>query len=178
MSRIGKQPITLPSTTTFSCEGTLLSISGPKGQLYVTLLPGIEVVQEETSLIISRTNDDSRAAQGLIRTLLQNAVTGVSTGWQKDLQLHGVGMRAAVTGSNLTLNIGFSHPIEVAAPQGISFIVNKNVISVSGIDKQLVGETAAQIRKLRKPEPYKGKGIRYSNEIVRRKAGKTGKAGK
>ena len=178
MSRIGKQPITLPSNTTITTSGNILSVHGPKGDLEVLLLQGISISQEGEKVHVVRENDDVRSAQGLLRTLIQNAVTGVSTGWQKDLELHGVGMRAAVNGANLTLSLGFSHPVEVEAPAGISFQVVKNVISVTGIDKQLVGETAAGIRKLKKPEPYKGKGIRYSTETVRRKAGKTGKAGK
>lgn len=178
MSRIGKQPVTLPSGITLMHEEQTIRITGPKGTLQVTAMPDVDVVVEGTEAIVSRRNEDARAAQGLVRSLLQNAVTGVSSGWKKDLELHGVGMRAAVSGSNLTLNLGFSHPILLTAPEGVTFTVVKNVITVAGIDKQLVGETSAQIRKFRKPEPYKGKGIRYSTEIVRRKAGKTGKAGK
>ena len=175
MSRIGKQPITIASGTTVSNQGSILEVTGPKGVLIVPIMEGITVNQEESQLIIARQNEDVRAAQGLTRSLIQNAVTGVTTGWIKTLELHGVGMRANVAGSNLNLSLGFSHPIVFPAPEGIIFQVTKNVVTISGIDKQLVGETAAQIRKLRKPEPYKGKGIRYGNEIVRRKAGKTGK---
>jgi len=178
MSRIGKQPIALPSGVTVSQQPSHLEISGPKGMLRVDLLDGITVSQEESALLIGRASDEVSAAQGLVRTLAQNAVTGVSTGWTRGLELNGVGMRAAMNGTSLSLSLGFSHPVVVAAPEGIAFQVTKNVITVSGIDKQLVGETAAGIRKLRKPEPYKGKGIRYTDEYVRRKAGKTGKAGK
>jgi len=178
MSRIGKQPVTLPSGVTVSHNGDLLNVQGPKGTLEVPMVAGVGLETQDGIAMLTVQDDEHFAAQGLIRSLLQNAVTGVSTGWQKDLELHGVGMRAAMTGSGITLSLGFSHPVEVAAPQGIAFAVTKNVISVSGIDRQLVGEIAAQIRKLKKPEPYKGKGIRYSGEQVRRKAGKTGKAAK
>ena len=178
MSRIGKQPVSLPSGTTLAHAGGAINVTGPKGTLVVITMPDVDVVVEGAEAVISRMNDDARAAQGLVRSLLQNAVTGVTIGWKKDLELHGVGMRAAVSGNNLTLNLGFSHPILMTAPEGVTFTVVKNVITVAGIDKQLVGETSAQIRKFRQPEPYKGKGIRYSTEIVRRKAGKTGKAGK
>jgi large subunit ribosomal protein L6 len=178
MSRIGKQPITLPSGTTLTISEQEITVQGSKGTLQVPMLTGVTVTVEGDQAIIARTDDAVRAEQGLIRSLLSNAIQGVSAGWQKDLELHGVGMRAALAGSNLNLSLGFSHPVTITPPQGITFTVTKNVVSVSGIDKQLVGEISAQIRKLRKPEPYKGKGIRYSNEYVRRKAGKTGKAGK
>jgi large subunit ribosomal protein L6 len=178
MSRIGKQPIALPSGVTITQTESLVEVTGPKGLLKVDLLDGVVVSVEESTLIVGRETDEASSAHGLIRTLLQNSVTGVSTGWTKGLELNGVGMRAILSGSDLTLSLGFSHPVVVPAPAGISFQVVKNVVTVSGIDKQLVGETAARIRKLRKPEPYKGKGIRYVGEYVRRKAGKTGKAGK
>ena len=177
MSRIGKQPITLPANTTVVLENGAYVVNGPKGQLLVPQFPDVSVAQEENTLVLSCVND-AQAAYGLLRALLFNAVTGVSTGWTRNLELHGVGMRATLAGSELNLSLGFSHPVAVTAPQGISFTVTKNVISVAGIDKQLVGETAAKIRQLRKPEPYKGKGIRYSDEVIRRKAGKTGKAAK
>ena len=178
MSRIGKQPVTLPAGVTVVKNDTILTVQGPKGTLEVPLMPGTDLSLEDGKAVILCLNEDAQAAYGLVRSLLANAVTGISTGWTKDLELHGVGMRAATAGTNLNLSLGFSHPVVVEAPAGITFVVNKNVISVSGIDKQLVGEISAQIRKLRKPEPYKGKGIRYSTEHVRRKAGKTGKAGK
>jgi len=178
MSRIGKQPVTLPSNTTVTESNGVVEITGPKGSLSVGMLAGVSLSQENGTVEVTAASEDHRQYQGLVRTLLQNAVTGVNEGWKKDLELHGVGMRAAVNGTNLNLNLGFSHPVVIPAPEGISFQVTKNVVSISGIDKQLVGETAAQIRRLRKPEPYKGKGIRYANEYIRRKAGKTGKAGK
>jgi len=175
MSRIGKQPVTLPSGTTVQLNGEQITVQGPKGTLMVPAISGAILDIKEQSVDITRENDDARANQGLLRSLLNNAVVGVSTGWAKSLELHGVGMRANVAGSTLNLSLGFSHPVAFEAPEGITFQVVKNVINISGIDKQLVGEVAAQIRKLRKPEPYKGKGIRYSTETVRRKAGKTGK---
>lgn len=178
MSRIGKQPINLPAGTQLDIKTDQIIVQGSKGTLTVPLLEGVTVTVADSVAMVERADDTVRAAQGLIRSLLSNAVHGVSSGWQKDLELHGVGMRAALAGNSLNLSLGFSHPISIEAPKGITFAVNKNVVSVSGIDKQLVGETAAQIRKLRSPEPYKGKGIRYSDEQVRRKAGKTGKAGK
>lgn len=178
MSRIGKQPITLPTGTLLQTEAEQITVTGSKGTLIVPLVAGTQLTVEGSRADVTRLNDDQRAAQGLVRSLLQNAVTGVTKGWSKNLELNGVGMRAALSGSTLTLSLGFSHPIVVEAPSGITFVVTKNVITVSGIDKQLVGETSAKIRSFRKPEPYKGKGIKYSTEIIRRKAGKTGKAGK
>jgi large subunit ribosomal protein L6 len=178
MSRIGKQPVTLPTGATLEHNGRTITVTGPKGVLTVPLVTGVEIEAQQTVAIVSRVDDTVRAPQGLVRSLLQNAVTGVTKGWTKELELNGVGMRAVLSGSTLTLNLGFSHPVVFTAPQGINFAVNRNVITVSGIDKQLVGETSAKIREFKKPEPYKGKGIRYTTEIVRRKAGKTGKAGK
>ncbi len=178
MSRIGKQPITLPAGTQFVATDALYQITGSKGTLTVPAFEGVAVAQEGDTLVVTATSDESRNFQGLARTLLANAVTGVSTGWSRVLELHGVGMRAAMAGSSLNLSLGFSHPVVVEPLEGITFTIQKNVITISGIDKQLVGETAAKIRSLRKPEPYKGKGIRYSDEHVRRKAGKTGKAAK
>ena len=178
MSRIGKQHIDLPAGTEVNRIDDHLEVRGPLGALIVPLFDGIEVVNAEQIVTLTCENDENRNFYGLSRMLIANAVTGVSTGWKRDLELHGVGMRATIEGSILNLSLGFSHPITMTAPDGISFTVVKNVISVSGIDKQLVGETAARIRRYRKPEPYKGKGVRYSDEHVRRKAGKTGKAGK
>ena len=178
MSRIGKQPVVLPAAVTVAQSGLILNVQGPKGALEVPLMEGVGLELVEGAANLTVKDDEHYAAQGLVRSLLQNAVTGVSTGWQKDLELHGVGMRAALGDGGLNLSLGFSHPVQIVAPEGISFAVVKNVITVTGIDKQLVGEISAQIRKLKKPEPYKGKGIRYSGEVVRRKAGKTGKAAK
>lgn len=176
MSRIGKQPVTIPAGTTIAMNNGIITVTGSKGTLEVPHFEGILVELSEGMVTVSQKSEDAQSLFGLQRTLIQNAITGVSEGWKRDLELHGVGMRAAVAGSSLNLNLGFSHPVTFPAPEGITFQVVKNVVTVSGIDKQLVGEVAANIRKLRKPEPYKGKGIRYSNEFIRRKAGKTGKA--
>lgn len=178
MSRIGKQHIALPSGTEVTKQAEHFEVRGPKGVLTVPAFEGISTSIEDGSITLNCEDEEKRNFYGLSRMLLANAVQGVSIGWKRDLELHGVGMRAATEGSNLNLSLGFSHPVIITAPEGITFQVVKNVITVSGIDKQLVGETAAQIRRLRKPEPYKGKGVRYSDEHVRRKAGKTGKAGK
>jgi large subunit ribosomal protein L6 len=178
MSRIGKQPITLPSGTQFTEQENHYQLTGSKGTLTVPKFEGVQVTQEADTLVVTATSEETRNFQGLERTLLANAVTGVSAGWTRSLELHGVGMRASMAGTSLNLSLGFSHPVVVEPKEGITFTIQKNVITISGIDKQLVGETAAEIRSLRKPEPYKGKGIRYSDEYVRRKAGKTGKAAK
>lgn len=178
MSRIGKQLITLPANTTVTREGDIYVVNGPKGTLEVPAFSEVTFEQNENIIQLGCADEAGRPFYGLLRALLANAVTGVSDGWKRDLELHGVGMRATTTGSSLNLSLGFSHPIVFDAPEGVSFTVTKNVISVAGIDKQLVGETAARIRRLRKPEPYKGKGIRFSDEYVRRKAGKAGKAAK
>jgi large subunit ribosomal protein L6 len=175
MSRIGKQLIPLPAGTAIEQREFDYAVNGPKGTLYVPFIEGITLAVTDGNAEVTRENDERRAAHGLLRSLFSNAVIGVNKGWTKDLELHGVGMRANVAGSTLNLSLGFSHPVTFEAPAGITFLVTKNVINVSGIDKQLVGEVSAQIRKLREPEPYKGKGIRYSTEHVRRKAGKTGK---
>lgn len=178
MSRIGKQPISLPSGTSVTATEAGFTVTGSKGTLMVPAFEGVSVTVEADQIVLSCATEESRAKYGLLRSLLANAIAGVSNGWVRNLELHGVGMRANVAGSTLNLSLGFSHPVAVEAPEGITFQVTKNVISVSGIDKQLVGETAAKIRSLRKPEPYKGKGIRYSDEYVRRKAGKSAKAAK
>jgi len=178
MSRIGTQPISLPSGVTLTQGETHFEVVGSKGTLTVPLFENIIVKTEENNLIVELQNPEAKNFFGLLRSLLANAVQGVSTGWTRELELQGVGMRANLTGTTLNLSLGFSHPVTVTPPTGISFTVQKNIVTVSGIDKQLVGETAAKIRSLRPPEPYKGKGIRYVNEFVRRKAGKTGKAAK
>lgn len=176
MSRIGKQPIKLPENTTITVEADRYVVNGPQGTLYVPAFTEVELKQENGLIELSCQSETGQAYYGLLRALLANAVTGVSAGWSRQLELHGVGMRGTIAGTALNLTLGYSHPITVEAPEGITFTVTKNVIKVSGIDKQLVGETAARIRLLRKPEPYKGKGIRFSDEYVRRKAGKAGKA--
>jgi large subunit ribosomal protein L6 len=179
MSRIGKAPITVPSGVDVSISSTSVTVKGPKGELSRDLPGGISVRQEADTLVVERPDDErrSRAMHGLVRSLVNNMVVGVTAGFRKELDIVGVGYRAAAQGSNkLDLSLGFSHPVVVEAPAGIEFVVPAPTrIEVHGIDKQLVGQVAADIRALRKPEPYKGKGVRYVDEHVRRKAGKAGK---
>lgn len=178
MSRIGKRPIPVPAKVTVTISGQEVSVKGPKGELSRVLPPEVVISQEEGELVVTR-QDDSRKARerhGLCRTLVANMVQGVSEGFQRRLEIQGVGFRAQAQGSNLTLNVGYSNPVQIAAPQGIQFAVENNTnIIVTGIDKELVGNISARIRSTRPPEPYKGKGIRYAGEQVRRKAGKAGK---
>jgi large subunit ribosomal protein L6 len=178
MSRIGKRPISIPGKVTVTIDGQSVVVKGPKGELSRVLPSEVLVVQEGDTIQVTR-RDDSRAARqrhGLCRTLVANMVEGVSQGFQKRLEIQGVGYRAQVQGKNLTLNMGYSHPVQIEPPDGIQFAVENNVnLTVSGIDKEVVGNTAARIRAVRPPEPYKGKGIRYAGEMVRRKAGKAGK---
>jgi large subunit ribosomal protein L6 len=178
MSRIGKLPITVPAGVTVEIDGSEVVVSGPKGSLRHTLVGGIAVQADDGVLTVTRPDDQrqSKALHGLSRTLVANMVTGVTQGYEKKLEIVGVGYRVQAKGENLEFALGYSHPITVEPPAGVSFTVeNPTKFSVTGIDKQQVGETAANIRKLRKPEPYKGKGIRYAGEQVRRKAGKAGK---
>ncbi len=179
MSRIGKAPIPVPAGVTVSVTPDAVTVTGPKGELSQSLPGVISIVQDGDVLTVERADDakSSRALHGLVRSLVQNMVTGVTTGFQKNLEIVGVGFRAAAKGKDaLELSLGFSHPVTVEAPDGIEFVVPQpTVIEVHGIDKQLVGQVAANIRRWRKPEPYKGKGIRYADEHVRRKAGKAGK---
>jgi len=178
MSRIGKAPITVPSGVTVSIDGQSISVKGPKGELSRTFSELISISSDGEQLSVERVSDDrqARALHGLVRSLVQNMVTGVTDGFQKDLDIVGVGYRAQAKGKGLELSLGFSHPVLVDAPDGISFVVPQPTrIEVHGIDKQLVGQVAANIREWRKPEPYKGKGVRYVDEHVRRKAGKAGK---
>jgi large subunit ribosomal protein L6 len=185
MSRIGKQPITLPSGVEIMRENGTVSVKGPKGTLAQTVSPLLDVEIKEGVLSVTRKEDtkEARAQHGLIRTLIANMVQGVTDGYVKQLDISGVGYRAQLQGTNLQLALGFSHPVIVEPREGVAFEVGMDTntrspfIKVSGIDKQLVGQTAAEIRALKKPEPYKGKGIRYHGEVVRRKAGKSGKAG-
>lgn len=175
MSRIGKQIINIPDGVDFKVEGGVVIIKGPKGELRQELHPKVQVVIDgkTASIKISDESDKSqRALWGLFGSLVQNMVEGVTKGFEKKLEINGVGMKAAVNGRKLILNVGFSHPVEYNMIDGIQIAVEGNVISVTGINKQLVGETAAQIRKIKKVEPYKGKGIKYAGEAVRRKAGK------
>jgi len=178
VSRIGKKPIAIPSGVDIKVEDGIVTVKGPKGTLSQEIAPGITINVEDQVLSVTRANDDKeqRALHGLTRALIANMVEGVTNGFEKKLELVGVGYRAQMQGSKLVINIGYSHPVEVDPPQGISFEVPApNKISVKGIDKQQVGDVAARIRDIRKPEPYKGKGIRYEGENVRRKAGKSGK---
>ncbi len=181
MSRIGRQPVTVPSNVTLTVgDGNVVSVKGPKGELTRQFPATISLNRDEGVINVTRPNDEGkqRSLHGLSRTLLNNMVVGVTDGFTKVLEVQGVGYRAQMQGSNLQLALGFSHPVIVAPPAGISFVVEGPRVSIQGIDKELVGQVAANIRKLRPPEPYKGKGIRYSGERVRRKAGKAGKVGK
>jgi len=178
MSRIGKIPVQVPAGVDVTISGSLVTIKGPKGTLEPTVPAPITVASEDSTLVVSRPNDerDSRALHGLTRTLLANIVTGVTQGYEKKLEIVGTGYRVAAKGNTLEFALGFSHPVTVEAPAGITFAVESPTkFSVAGIDKQQVGEVAANIRKIRKPEPYKGKGVRYAGEVVRRKVGKAGK---
>lgn len=180
MSRIGEAPISIPNNVTVNIDGQDIVVKGPQGELSMTYLPQVKVEVTDNQIKVARKRDDqnSRALHGLTRALVANMVIGVDKGWQKKLELVGVGFRAQSTGDKLTLNVGFSHQVEIIAPEGIKLVTEENTkITVSGIDKILVGQIAAKIRNVRPPEPYKGKGIRYSGEYVRRKAGKAGKAG-
>jgi large subunit ribosomal protein L6 len=176
MSRIGKIPILMPSGVKILRNQANLSVQGPKGTLSMEIPQGVEVALEDNAVIVKKTSDDRRARSfhGLTRTLVNNMITGVSTGFEKKLEISGVGYRAEASKDTLKLAVGYSSPSEYAIPQGIAVRVDKLVnIVVSGIDKQLVGRVAAEIRALRKPEPYKGKGIRYATEQIRRKVGKS-----
>jgi large subunit ribosomal protein L6 len=178
MSRIGKLPIPVPSGVNATIDGQSLTVTGPKGTLSLDVAEPITVQEEDGSLIVARPDDEgpSKALHGLTRSLVNNMVVGVTDGFTKTLEIVGTGYRVTAKGTDLEFALGYSHSITVKAPEGITFAVETpNKFSVSGIDKQLVGETAANIRKLRKPEPYKGKGVRYENEVIRRKAGKAGK---
>jgi large subunit ribosomal protein L6 len=177
MSRIGKLPIEVPSGVTITVDSNMVTVNGPKGSLSQQLLEGLSVAQEDGVLTISRKNDEAtlRARHGLMRTLINNMIMGVSAGFSKQLELNGVGYRVSLAGTNLKFNLGFSHDVMFAIPTGITAQVEQNIITVSGIDKQLVGQAAADIRKLKKPEPYKGKGIKYVGERIIRKSGKSGK---
>ena len=179
MSRIGKLPIPVPSGVDVTIDGRDVTVKGPKGTLSHTVVEPITVTRgDDGVLLVNRPNDerDSKARHGLTRSLVANMVTGVTTGYEKTLEIVGVGYRVQARGSNLEFALGFSHPVPVEAPAGITFEVQSPTrFVVRGIDKQQVGEVAAKIRKLRKPDPYKGKGVRYQGEVVRRKVGKSGK---
>jgi len=174
MSRIGKKEIIIPSQVEVKIKGSKVEVKGPKGVLKMSTLSEINVEMKDNVISFSPKKDDlkSKAYWGLTRTLVNNMIEGVSKGFEKKLEINGVGFRARLEGKKLILDVGFSHSIEVLAPEGIDFLVEKNAITVSGIDKELVGQVSAQIRRVRPPEPYKGKGIRYANEIIKLKVGK------
>ena len=178
MSRIGNAIIIVPKEAVVTITGNSVVVKGPKGELTMTVPAGITVTDKEGTITVTRKGEDKamRSLHGYVRAELSNSVTGVTKGWTRTLELSGVGYRAAVTGADLTLNLGFSHPVTVTPPEGIQFAVNENKIVVSGRDKQLVGQVAASIREIKKPEPYKGKGIKYQGEHIRKKAGKAAKA--
>lgn len=177
MSRIGKLPIDIPTGVTITVGSTEVNVRGPKGELIVPYLSDVEVDVTDSLLRVTRKNDEprARAQHGLQRALLNNAVTGVTKGFEKKLEVNGVGYRVTGGGQSIELTLGFSHPVKYEAPVGVNLTLNKMEITVSGIDKQAVGQTAAEIRSLKKPEPYKGKGIKYADEQILRKTGKAGK---
>jgi len=180
MSRLGKLPIEIPAGTEVKIQDDFVIVKGPKGELQQKIHPAVKVkiIDGDASKaaqvsIADKDNKNANAFWGLYRQLISNMIHGVNEGFSKQLEVNGVGYRVAVSGNKLTLNVGYSHPVDYELPEGISATVEKNIITISGIDKQIVGEVSAQIRKIRKPEPYKGKGIKYIDEIIRRKAGKT-----
>ncbi len=178
MSRIGRLPVTIPSGVDVTIDGREVTVKGPKGELSHVVAEPITVEQDDATIEVKRPDDEreSRSLHGLTRSLINNMVLGVTEGYEKKLEIHGTGYRVLAKGSNLEFALGYSHPIVVEPPAGITFAVeNPTRFSVQGIDKQLVGEVAANIRKLRKPDPYKGKGVRYAGEHIRRKVGKAGK---
>lgn len=180
MSRIGNAPIEIPSGVNIEIEGRKVCVQGPLGELKMETRPEVKIEKQDQVLVVKRHKEDaaSKSLHGLTRSLIFNMVAGVSKGWEKKLELVGVGFRVQGSSDKITLNVGYSHPVEIAAPEGIQFAVEDNTkIKVSGIDKHLVGQIAAEVRGVRPPEPYQGKGIRYSGEYVRRKAGKAGKVG-
>jgi large subunit ribosomal protein L6 len=177
MSRIGKKPIAIPTGVTIKVDGNVVDVKGPKGQLRQPLPPGVSAAVEDGSLV---TRKDSEARElnkfhGLARSLVNNAVQGVTTGWKKELDIVGVGYRAEVKGKHVVLSLGYSHPIVFDVPQGIDIAIDKQThLTVTGVDRQLVGQVAANLRRLRKPDPYQQKGVRYTGEMLKKKAGKTG----
>ncbi|WP_454198394.1 50S ribosomal protein L6 [Nocardia sp. Marseille-Q1738] len=178
MSRIGKKPIAIPAGVDVTINGQDVSVKGPKGTLSLTVAEPITIAKEDGQLQVGRPDDErrSRALHGLTRTLVSNMIVGVTQGYEKKMEIFGVGYRVALKGQNLEFALGYSHPVPIEAPEGITFAVESPTkFSVSGIDKQKVGQISAVIHGLRKPDPYKGKGIRYAGEVVRRKVGKTGK---
>ena len=178
MSRIGRQPVVIPAGVTVTvADGNVVTVKGPKGTLERVLAPEMDIKVENDTVVVTRTNDlkKMKSLHGLTRTLINNMVTGVSQGYTKELEVNGVGYRAAKQGNKLVLNLGYSHVVEMIDPEGIETAVDGNKITVKGINKEKVGQFAAEIRDKRRPEPYKGKGIKYVDEVIRRKVGKTGK---
>ena len=178
MSRIGKKPVTVPKGVTVTLKGQEIAVKGPKGELKRAVPPLVKVNVAAAEITVERSSEDgpARAQHGLMRALLQNMVTGVTEGFERKLEINGVGYKAEVAGEKMTLSLGYSHPIVFPLPKGVSAKVDKNILALSGIDKELVGETAAKVRSFRPPEPYKGKGVKYADEVIRRKVGKTGAA--
>lgn len=175
MSRIGKKPVVLPSGVKAEKKDLTLTVTGPKGVLTLEINPKVEVVVSAAEILVdvkNKNNKSEKALWGLFRALVQNLVDGVTKGFEKKLEVIGVGFKVAMQGTKVVMSLGFSHPVEVEIPKGLNVVVDKNTISISGADKQQVGQFAAEIRELKKPEPYKGKGIKYSDEVVVRKAGK------
>lgn len=177
MSRIGKLPVSITSGVAITVDNGVIAVKGPKGELSQPVLDGININIEESQIVVTRESDvrEHRSKHGLMRTLIANMVQGVSEGYSKKLEIQGVGYRVAMQGADLKFNLGFSHDVIYKLPQGIQALVEQNTITISGIDKQQVGQVSAEIRALKKPEPYKGKGIRYVGERVIRKSGKSGK---
>jgi len=177
MSRIGKLPIAIPSGVTITVDPSEITVAGGKGTLKQFTMPGITVAQEGDTIIVTRINDEpkNRSKHGLMRTLVNNMVQGVTQGFSKKLEINGVGFRVAAQGTDLKFNLGFSHDVIYHLPTGITAAIDQNTVTISGIDKQQVGQVAAEIRALKKPEPYKGKGIKYADERIIRKSGKSGK---
>lgn len=177
MSRIGKSPVPIPSGVTVEITPNEVIVKGPKGELKQEIIGGIKVSQEADNVVVKRINDEpkNRGNHGLMRALINNLVKGVTEGFSKQLEIQGVGFRVALAGTDLKMNLGFSHEVVYKIPEGITATIEQNVITISGINKQQVGQVAAEIRSLKKPEPYKGKGIRYVGEHIIRKSGKSGK---
>lgn len=179
MSRIGKKPVVIPAGVTVEIKDEILKVKGPKGELTLVLHPKVLIQYKDSEILVSvkkQEDKSERALWGLFRALINNMVVGVTTGFTKVLEINGVGYKAALTGRKLVLNLGYSHPIEMEVPIGLEAKVEKNVITITGSDRQAVGQFAAVVRSMREPEPYKGKGIKYSDEVIRRKAGKVVKA--
>ncbi|MBW4061493.1 50S ribosomal protein L6 [Candidatus Saccharibacteria bacterium] len=179
MSRIGRKPITIPAGVTVEQLDRTIKVAGSKGNLELTLMPDLKLEQADSVLTLTKTveNAETQRSYGLMRTMIDNMVIGVSKGFERQLEINGVGFRAAVAGNTITLALGFSHPVIFVLPAGVDAKIEKNLITLSGYDKQLVGQVAANLRALKKPEPYKGKGIKYVEERIRRKAGKTATKG-